>query len=325
MVNLLFLLILQVISKVPKVYYVSLNDPPSTRWTHIQADYASSIKAFAEEYASQVSPVELEGIIEILKKGYLNAELSQELQGLARTVNITYHQAVFLNLMYEWNAYCTSIVVRLSNGTIIHGRNLDYMSSAFLSETTVQINVYQSSRYLYTSFGFAWYLGVGTGINKGFSVSLNQRDAGGRQATLEALAKGYPGDLWILRQAFTNLDSYYQASYYLNVSKIAASTYYTIGGLQEGSVITRDRDQAAGFESLNSTTWFLVQCNSDSWTPDPDGRRTTAINMLNSIGQSNMNIENLLKVLQTPPVLNPTTVFTSIFIPSAGYMNTTVY
>lgn len=323
--NLLFLLILQVISKVPKVYYVSLNDPPLTRWTHVQSEYASSIKTFAENYASQVSPLELDSVVEILKKGYLNAELSQELQGLANTVNITYHQAIFLNLMYEWNAYCTSIVVRLLNGTVIHGRNLDYMSSAFLSETAVQINVYQYNRYLYTSIGFAWHLGVGTGINKGFSVSLNQRDAGGRQATLEALNKGYPGDLWILRQAFINLDTYYQAYYYLNVSKIAASIYYTIGGHNEGSVITRDREEAAGWESLNSTTWFLVQCNSDFWTPDPDGRRTTAINMINTIGQSNMNIENLLQVLQTPPVLNPTTVFTSIFVPSTGYMNTTVY
>lgn len=319
------LMVIQGHCRTPKVYSVELSNPPSSRWTHVQAEYAGSIKTFAENYASQVTESELKALVLLLKNGYLNPELSQELQALALTVNITYDQAVFLNLMYEWNAYCTSIVVRLVNGTVIHGRNLDYMSSDFLSETTVQIDVYNNKEYLYTSIGFAWYLGVGTGIKSGFSVSLNQRDAGGREATLEALAKGYPGDLWVLRKAFTNLDSYFEATYYLNVSKLAASTYYTIAGHNEGSVITRGRDEVAGWESLNSTNWFLVQCNSDYWTPDPDGRRTTAINMLNEIGQANMNIENLLKVLQTFPVLNPTTVFTSILIPSLRYLNTTVY
>lgn len=319
------LIVMQAYCRTPKVYTVDLNNPPSSRWTHVQAEYAREIKVFAENYAKQISDSELKALVLLLKNGYLNPEMSQELQALALTVNITYDQAVFLNFMYEWNAYCTSIVVRLTNGTVIHGRNLDYMSSDFLSETTVQIDVYDKNEYLYTSIGFAWYLGVGTGIKGSFSVSQNQRDAGGREATFDALAKGYPGDLWILRKAFTNLDTYFSASYYLNVSKLAASTYYIIAGHSEGSVLTRGRDSLAGFESLNSTTWFLVQCNSDYWTPDPDGRRTAATNMLNEIGQANMNIENLLKVLQTFPVLNPTTVFTSILVPSLGYLNTTVY
>jgi N-acylethanolamine-hydrolysing acid amidase len=283
------------------------------------------IKSFAESYASQVTPSEMSSIITLLKNGYLNPELASELSALATTVNITFNDAVFLNFMYEWNAYCTSIVVRLTNGTVIHGRNLDYQSSQFLSETAVQIRVFQGNEYLYTSTGFAWYLGVGTGIGRGFSVSLNQRDAGGRNATLEALEKGYPGDLWVLRKAFTNLDSYWQASYYLSASKVAASTYYAVAGISEGSVLTRDRDRVAGLESLNETNWFVVQCNSDYWTPDPDGRRTTAINSLISIGQENMTIENLLKVLQTPPVINPTTVFTTLMVPSTGYLNTTIY
>ena len=324
------LLILILLSQVqsfrsPKVYEVNLNNPPETRWTHVQSEYAASIRSFAISYASTISSTDLSVLIDVLRKGYLNPELSAELTGLANTVNITYNQAVFLNFMYEWNAYCTSIVVQLTNGTIIHGRNLDYMSSDFLSETTVEVHVWKGQEYLYTSIGFAWYLGVGTGIGRGFSVSQNQRDQGGRDATFIALEKGYPGDLWVLRKSFTNFNKFELANWYLNNTRVAASTYYIIAGLDTGAIITRDRDNAANWLGLTKDTWFLVQTNTDNWLPDPDGRRTTAEKALEAIGRENMNIENLLKVLQTYPVLNPTTVFTSIMVPSTGYLNTTIY
>lgn len=309
----------------PTIYQVNLANPPLTRWTHVQAEYASEIKAFAENYAEQVTKDELKGIVALLENGYLNREFAEELHGLANTVNITYDQAVFLNFMYEWNAYCTSIVVRLTNGTIIHGRNLDYMSSNFLMDTTVQIQVYKGTKYLYTSIGFAWYLGVGTGIGPGYSVSQNQRSQGGRDETFEALAKGYQGDLWILRQSFINFQRYDEAIWYLSNSKLAASTYYIVAGLEQGAILVRNRDDVAGSMLLNDQNWYLVQTNSDPWLKDPDGRRLTAMKNLDSIGQKNMNVDKLLEVLQTFPVINPTTVFTTIMVPESGYLNTTIY
>jgi hypothetical protein len=321
----LLTIILIVSGHKPKEYKVDLLNPPETRWTRIQAEYASLIKPFAESYASSISESELAYILSILEKGYLNPELSKELHALANTVDITYEQAVFLNFMYEYNAYCTSIVVKLMNGTVIHGRNLDYESSPFLSQTTVEIHVWKGTQYLYTSVGFAWYLGVGTGIGLGYSVSLNQRDAGGRAETYAALEKGYPGDLWVLRMSFTNIKDFNQADSYLNNTKVAASTYYIIAGYETGAIITRDRDAAANWLGLNQTSWYLVQTNTDNWLPDPDGRRTTAEKALEAIGRENMNVEKLLEVLQTYPVINPTTVFTSIMVPSTGYLNTTVY
>lgn len=325
MVILLIPILLSAFAKKPKVYTVDLLNPPETRWTHIQAEYASSIKTFAESYASQISTEDLQSLITLLNKGYLNPELSQELSGLAKTVNISYDQAVFLNFMYEYNAYCTSIVVNLTNGTVIHGRNLDYQSSEFLSRTTVEIKVFKGNEYLYISIGFAWYLGVGTGIGRGFSVSLNQRDVGGREATYAALEKGYPGDLWVLRKTFTNLDKFEEANWYLNKTKMAASTYYIIAGLHDGAIITRNSTVSANWKGLDENNWFIVQTNTDNWLPDPDGRRTTAEQALLAIGRENIDVNRLFNVLQTFPVINPTTVFTSIMVPTTGYLNTTVY
>lgn len=149
MVILLIPILLSAFAKKPKVYTVDLLNPPETRWTHIQAEYASSIKTFAESYASQISTEDLQSLITLLNKGYLNPELSQELSGLAKTVNISYDQAVFLNFMYEYNAYCTSIVVNLTNGTVIHGRNLDYQSSEFLTHKNLCFEGVNLLNYLY--------------------------------------------------------------------------------------------------------------------------------------------------------------------------------
>jgi N-acylethanolamine-hydrolysing acid amidase len=309
----------------PPSYTVDLSAPPSSRWSLVQRPYASLIKPFAESYASQLSPAELQSLVDLLHTGYLVPEFAQELQALALAVNITYNQAVFLNFMYEWNAHCTSIVARLANGTVIHGRNLDYSSSSFLRETTVQIHVYHGTQKLYTSVGFAWYLGVGTGIGRGFSVSQNERDNGGREATFDALLKGYQGDLWVLRKAFSRLTSFDEASWYLKNSKVAASTYYIVAGEAEGVDIARERDSVAGLSEIGDENWFVVQTNSDNWLPDPDGRRDTAIEAMDKVGRENMSVDTLLQVLQTFPVLNPTTVFTSIMVPSTGFMMTTVY
>ena len=142
---------------------------------------------------------------------------------------------------------------------------------------------------------------------------------------MAALEKGYPGDLWVLRKAFTNFETFFEGNWYLNVSKVAASTYYIIAGKHEGAIITRNRDNAANWLGIDEENWFLVQTNTDNWLPDPDNRRTTAQKAIRAIGRENMNIDELFKVLQTFPVLNPTTVFTSIMVPSTGYLNTTIY
>lgn len=154
--------------------------------------------------------------------------------------------------MYEYNAFCTSIVVKLQDGTIVHGRNLDYDGDEFLRKTAVTIDVFRGSIHLYSSTGFAWYLGVSTGIsvNK-FSISLNQRRSGGKIANLIALGLGYEGNLWELRKALTYLANYDEAVEYLSTVNMADAAYYIIAGENEGVDITRDRIGSANLWKLD--------------------------------------------------------------------------
>ena len=56
------------------------------------------------------------------------------------------------------------------------------------------------------------------------------------------------------------------------------------------------------------------------WKPAGDDRRATAVEVLQSIGQSNISAEGILQALQTPPVLNDGTLYTALM--SAKYPDT---
>ena len=113
---------------------------------------------------------------------------------------------------------------------------------------------------------------------------------------------------------------------------IQAPIYYIIAGIDgsmNGAVITRNQTQINGPNDsqqiwyLNNSEyeWYLVETNYDHWKPAGDPRREHAVNMLNNIGQENINLAALYQVLSTPPVLASNTVYTTLMQPS----NTTYY
>ena len=63
----------------------------------------------------------------------------------------------------------------------------------------------------------------------------------------------------------------------------------------------------------------MVETNYDHWEPPPtsDDRRDPAFKAMNQMGQKNIGVVELFKVMSTKPVLNNSTTFTSIM--SAKY------
>ena len=96
-------------------------------------------------------------------------DYGQELRGISQTVGIDLGDVVALNLAYELSALCTSIVAPTSQGTLLHGRNLDFGDgSAFtnqLQNLTVQVQFQQNGQVLFESATYAGYVGILTGTN----------------------------------------------------------------------------------------------------------------------------------------------------------------
>ena len=93
---------------------------------------------------------------------------------MAEIGGVDVHLAVMMNYVFEFESYCTSIVAKLQNGTIIHERNLDFDFPEAMRNITYLAKFYRGDRYLFDATMFGGIIGVYTGYKEGaFTISLN--------------------------------------------------------------------------------------------------------------------------------------------------------
>jgi penicillin V acylase-like amidase (Ntn superfamily) len=76
--------------------------------------------------------------------------------------------------LYELESFCTSIVAKKTDGTIIHGRVLDFDFPDQMRPITFQANYVKNGQPIFESMMFAGTVGIYTGFKEGkFSISEN--------------------------------------------------------------------------------------------------------------------------------------------------------
>lgn len=329
-----FLVILSVVFAADKPvpqYTIDLDQPPKERWREVIEDFRKPMYSLLSQMQQEFSPAvaEMFSIMEADLIQYIPEPYASEITSFANGLNVTIGQIVFWNMLYEVTAYnesdntaCTSIVANIpADGSIIHGRNLDY-GFPVLRELAVQIAFTKQGRTIYTGTTFAGYVGLMTGQRaNGFTISLDERDKGEwwRNA-VEAAATGTHGIVsFLIRDLLADETvDFNTAVTALATSQLIAPCYLIVGGTKtdEGVVITHDRTGAEDIWHLDQAAgqWFLVETNYDHWDPPPysDDRRDPAEKAMNSTGQENLSKDTLFQVLSTPPVLNDGTMFTAI-------------
>lgn len=92
-----------------------------------------------------------------------------------------------MNYLYELDAYCTSVVARMDNGTLLLARNLDFY---FPNETKAILFIakfYRGERFIFEAPMLAGTTGVFTGLKpNAFAISINERTK--KDSTLNQLA-----------------------------------------------------------------------------------------------------------------------------------------
>jgi len=178
--------------------------------------------------------------------------------------------ALTLNYLYEMQAFCTSIVSRMPDGTIIHGRNLDFDFSDEMRNISFIAQFYRGDEHLFESMMFAGDIGVYTGVRyNAFSISENDRHLEGTIDSLMTNIKMiFAGQLpisWMIRETLTEETTFEQAFSHLVSTKVVAPGYLIMAGIKEneGVVIARNREGPAHIKQLSSTNWFIVQTNDD--------------------------------------------------------------
>ena len=324
-----------------KPYVINLDSPPEERWKEVARDKKDLVNEIFALFMKNVGQRDFEMLF------ILAAEITNEIPepylseivGFAENINSTIGEVIFHNVLYEITAYggkgskaCTSVVATLSNGQIIHGRNLDY-GVPDLNRITVVLDFQKGGKTVYKGTTFAGYFGLLTAMKPSrYTVSLDERDQGmWTDNDFEAAKIGPKGMIAFAIRDLLEDDSVDFEKAVTNLSTIELTTpsYIILGGLtdNQGAVITRDREKAIDIWRLNSTNnqWFLVETNYDHWNPPPkdDDRRDPANKLMNSVGQQKLDSNSLFGVLSTPPILNQGTKYTTVMSASDPDMYTT--
>lgn len=314
-------------------FIVNLDEDPNTRWTHVIQPFQNDFVPIMQ-WVDSLIPSWLQSIlVPFLAKidQSLPGEYGAELRGVAAGANITLGKIVALNLIYDFTAYCTSIVAQRSNGTIYHARNLDYDIPG-LRNITIQVHFQQGGVTQYKCTTFAGYVGCLTGVRpSAFSLTIDERDVPGQSILDNILAVFHGGHSlgFLLRDTLATSTDFSSALSVLSQDYLLAPCYIIMAGVNagEGAVITRDRNQTRDLWMIDTTTtdrWWLVETNYDHWEPPPpnDDRRDPANKAMAAVGPDAVNTTAMYQVLSIPPVLNSATQYTSMLVPEWGYMNT---
>lgn len=256
----------------------------------------------------------------------------------------TLGQVVMVQLFYEVEDACTSIVAQHANGTIFHGRNLDYGLPG-LENFTAQIRFTKQGVPVAQGTMYVGYLGLLTGqrLNPdgtgAWAISLDQRFYGQKVIpyipTVKEFLSGVQNVGFFLRDMLTNEESYTSALPKLQSVAIPAPAYLIVSGVgnNEGVIITRDRNGTSkalgtgrGFWPLDvdSGAWYRLETNFDNWEPLTDGRRKHAHAGMDALSRDSLSLDGIMGVLSTPPVLADDTTYTALMHNDAGFYSTTV-
>lgn len=348
---------------VATTYRLDMDLAPKDRWYDITLDVISkhggwdySFQPCIDFVNSLFSPAELALLSPVFEKVADHmGDYGEEMRGLlvafddsGNSGKVTLGDIMLLNFLYDLSEACTGIVAQTGNGTLIHGRNLDYHDFG-LRNISANIDFVSGGEVLFHTTGQVGNIGVYTGMRPhGFSVQLNQRDYQGKDTLAHKLyemaseiintAKGGTLGSLLIRETLMAESNYDGAVQMLSDTRLIAPCYYIVGGVSagQGAVITRDRegpDQSydRGVWTMQSGDWYILQTNFDNWLAPPadDDRRDAAKTSMAAIGQQGLSPYSLYyNAMSVAPVLDVgarvPTIYTTIMVPSLNYYFTVV-
>jgi penicillin V acylase-like amidase (Ntn superfamily) len=82
-----------------------------------------------------------------------------------------------VNSIVDFYSFCTSIVARMENGSIIHARNLDFSFPDTMSKLVYKALYKKNGIIIAEAPSIAGYIGAYTGLKKDkFTISYNVRE-----------------------------------------------------------------------------------------------------------------------------------------------------
>jgi hypothetical protein len=306
-----------------KMYSIDLDLPAELRFADVATDYKDEVKVVLDQYLAQI-PWLLKVVLQEIA-GYfwwIQPEYYTEISGMAPALGLDAKLLLMTQYVYEFTAFCTSVIAQDANGKIIHSRNLDFAFAGPMRSITYEAVFMRDDKELFRSVMFAGLTGVFTGHREGFSISLNERKPSWRTNPWDFLLNlgdiflGFPQVSHVIRDTLTECSNYECAFNRLATTRQIAPSYYAVSGLkgQEGAIISRDRYGVAHIDMISDNRWFVSQTNDDHWTGVCTIRCSYVRETMASIGQANITGDAMVNMLKQWPSNNEHSIYNVLMI-----------
>lgn len=330
-------------------FKVDLDLPPEERWVSVVKHYKEEVvamhKALGPILDKHLGADGKKDWLAIADKLY-DSDIKGEIKGMTKALgqkDSEFQTQMFklMNFLYEVESptACSAVLWAAKDGTVYHGRNMDYGFHFKMPDgkvlnwpdVTFDAVFYKNGKPLFKSTMWPGMIGVATGMHfGGFSFQQNTRPGNDWHKNLDAAKKGGDGYLLFTRRLLENTDNFKTAVDKLYNAKLMAPSYFTLSGpgAYEGAVVTVDRlgehkPETPTIQRLSSTGWHLVQTNDDITEFPQDPRRPVANAMLVGINQDIVNETNLMQFMHTPMLyVQGGTVYSNVMVPSRDYYKT---
>mmetsp|Transcript_30674 Transcript_30674/g.70850 ORF Transcript_30674/g.70850 Transcript_30674/m.70850 type:complete len:405 (+) Transcript_30674:64-1278(+) len=341
--RLLHVILLQAVLAVP-LFHIDLNVPPRLRYHEVHRYFLQESKAMLKMIRKTLdanfSPVEQAEWLAVLKAD-AGDEILSELRGIVDVLNGTdddYKVLILSNALYELESptLCGGLLTVDHNGTVIHGRNMDYRLKFRMPGGAVEDwpNVTYEAVYLvngvpmFTSVQWALWTGIHTGMRYGgWTFEQNTRPLNFVAKNLEAAKMGGKSFGWFVRKLMVTTPDFESALRTMNATSFMAPQFFIMAGSKpyEGAVISMDRlvansdPNTPAVRGFGPDTWYLLQTNYDSNKLSLDPRRPATVALLDNHSAFSTSIDFVWSMILGPTLHNPLTVFSWVAVPSTNY------
>jgi len=356
--------------------YVNLDLEPELRWKNV-TKYYKDIGAFPAALILP-SPVS-EAVQALLKAVKIDEEYMREMRAIVADIDdpsVTVESVLFANLRYELSGFsespaglastfaqmdladffqppskgCSGLLAAMPNGTVVHGRNMDYAGFEVVTpdgrvyhwpQVTTEVIFLRHGRPLFVSTHWPGLVGVHTAMRfDGWSFEQNTRLHSKDADVLYGLLQGSEAFVFRGRKIMETVPDFETAVQELYKANYMAPQYFIVAGTKpyEGAVITVDRGGVHKASSPKITRlsseltaikdgesykgWHIIQTNDDLDHLPLDYRRPVQEIKLITSQQETVSVPWVLNQMLSPPLYNPYTVFTTVFVPQSGYHRT---
>lgn len=277
-------------------------------------------------------------------------EALAEARGMARATGTPLALIMLRQIGYEmnfphYNKSCSGVLVAQPDGTVVHGRNMDYENTytwhgrdLTIDEVTVDVLFMKNGKPLISSVTWPMQLGIHTAmrIDGGWSFEHNTRDNNDMNKNMNAARwQGSKPFSWTMRKMMENIPDFETALETVNRTHWMAPQYFIMAGSKpyEGAVVTLDRSgrhlkdtppvqrlsaKKGGYLGVGAGPWYLVQTNDDVNKAPGDNRRNGVRPRILAASRKHMNERSLFNIMRGWPLKQGDTVFTWIATPSTG-------